>query len=546
MENRESCPPSPSGDAEFRPAGTPCPPWPESSEASEPLPDIPGFTVVRQIGRGANAAVWLACREADRRIYAVKCLPVGEEGRAASVEQASREAAVLSVIAHEHLTRIHDVVAVASIGRREVALVMDYAAGGSVADLVAGRGNIGIGETVTILTPIAQALAHLHDSGLAHGDVSPGNVLFTEHGKPLLSDLGLSRMVGDGGARTAEGTPGFVAPELERSQPGDLQPDRDVYALAALGWFCLTGSPPGDCSRRPPLSLLVPGVPANLAAALEAGLSHEPQQRPTASEFATAVFRSAAAEPVDLSTSAHPSVLPMLLTRRQAKPGRSSRWRAWIGDFRTRFPQQRLRGGTKGFGRYAGLLLAAILIVGLVVIGAVTGIALSVGSTQAAGSTQAVGSTQGPAAEGVASAGPPGGPERILQRLRAEDPLDAAHALAELRSLAIATVDDELLNHVNVPDSSAERSDRETVAELRAAGIVLEGFATSLEGAVLAPGSSKDRAVVRAAAATSAYSERDAGGNLVAERSAPPVKDLRLVLVKNEGSWKISEVLGPG
>jgi serine/threonine protein kinase len=541
MENRESCPPSPSEDAESQIASTPGPSWPESSDASEPLPDIPGFTVVRQIGRGANAAVWLARREADRKLYAVKCLPAGEGENKASLEQASREAAFLSVMAHEHLTRIHDVVAVTSSGQGYVGLVMDYAAGGSVADLVAGRGRIGTGEAVTILTPIAQALAHLHDSGLAHGDVSPGNVLFTEHGMPLLGDLGLSRMVGEGGARTAGGTPGFVAPNIGVAQAGDLQPSRDVYALAALGWFCLTGAPPAECSGRPPLPLLVTGVPANLAAALEAGLSQEPQQRPTASEFATAVFRSAAAEPVDLSTSAHPSILPMLLTRRHAKPSRSSRWRAWIGRSGTRFRQQSLRTGTKGAGRSTGLLLAALLVAGLVTIGAVTGTGLSVGSTQA------VGTTQGPAAEGMASARPPGGPlERILERLRGEDPLDAAHALAELRSLAIAGADDELLKHVNIPDSLAERSDRETVAELRAAGIVLEGFATSLRRAVLAPGSSKDRAVVSAAATTSAYSEHDVGGNLLAERPAPPVKDLRLVLVKNEGSWKISEVLGPG
>jgi serine/threonine protein kinase len=510
MENRESC-------------------------APEPLPDIPGFTVVREIGRGANAAVWLACREADKRPYAVKCLPACEGESKASLEQATREAAVLSVMAHEHLTRIHDVVEVGSSGQGHVGLVMDYAPGGSVADLMAGRGRICVGETVTILTPIAQALAHLHDAGLAHGDVSPGNVLFTEHGKPLLSDLGLSRMVGDGGARTAEGTPGFVAPDLERAQPGDLRPDGDIYALAALGWFCLTGAPPEDCSRRPPLPLLLPGVPANLAAALEAGLSQEPQQRPTASEFATAVFRSAGAEPVDLSASAHPSVLPTLLTRRQAKPSRSGRLRAWIGRFRTRFPQRPLRGGIRGSGRSAGLLLAAILMAALVAIGAVTGTGLSLGSTQ------------GSAAEGFSPAGPPGWPpERILQTLRGEDPLEAAHALAELRSLAIATADDELLNHVNVPDSLADRSDRETVAELRAAGLVLEGFATTLGRAVLAPGSSKDRAVVNFAAATSAYSERYADGSLVAERPAPPARELRLVLVRNEGSWKISEVLGPG
>ena len=74
---------------------------------------------------------------------------------------------------------------------------MDYAPGGSLRQLVGARGRLSVGETVTVLTPIAQVLAYLHGRGFTHGDVSPGNVLFTAHGKPLLADLGVARMVGD-------------------------------------------------------------------------------------------------------------------------------------------------------------------------------------------------------------------------------------------------------------------------------------------------------------------------------------------------------------
>ena len=93
---------------------------------------------------------------------------------------------------------------------RDLGLIMDYAAGGSLGQLVAGRGRLGPGETVTVLTPIAQALAYLHGQGFTHGDVSPGNVLFTAHGKPLLADLGVARMVADasgGGRRRNRGLP---------------------------------------------------------------------------------------------------------------------------------------------------------------------------------------------------------------------------------------------------------------------------------------------------------------------------------------------------
>ena len=184
------------------------------------------------------------------------------------------------------------------------------AAGGSLGQLVAGRGRLGPGETVTVLTPIAQALAYLHGQGFTHGDVSPGNVLFTAHGKPLLADLGVARMVADAAAVADAGTEGFRDPAPVDAVRAGLQPERDVYSLAALGWYCLTGRAPEPGAQRPPLPLLVPGVPAALAAALESGLQEDRRLRPSAAELAAAVHRSAVAVPVDLSVSVHPTGHP--------------------------------------------------------------------------------------------------------------------------------------------------------------------------------------------------------------------------------------------
>ena len=134
----------------------------------------------------------------------------------------------------------------------DLGLIMDYAAGGSLGQLVAGRGKLGPGETVTVLTPIAQALAYLHGQGFTHGDVSPGNVLFTAHGKPLLADLGVARMVADAAAVADAGTEGFRDPAPVDAVRAGLQPERDVYSLAALGWYCLTGRALNRaCSGRP-------------------------------------------------------------------------------------------------------------------------------------------------------------------------------------------------------------------------------------------------------------------------------------------------------
>ena len=277
-----------------------------------------------------------------------------------------REVRILSVLDHEHLVPRHTTSsrlegeAAGSLG-----LIMDYAAGGSLEQLLAGRGSLGAGETVTVITPIAQALAYLHGQGFTHGDVSPGNVLFTAHGKPLLADLGVARMAADARAVPDAGTEGFRDPAPVDAVRAGLQPERDVYSLAALGWYCLTGRAPEPGAQRPPLPLLVPGVPPALAAALESGLHEDRRLRPSAAELASAVHRSAGAAPVDLSVSVHPTVIPQLLTRRippgtarerrveelRSLPGRFRRPRA---EGRPPAPASPAAGNSAGVGPEAG------------------------------------------------------------------------------------------------------------------------------------------------------------------------------------------------
>ncbi|MGN7251330.1 serine/threonine protein kinase [Arthrobacter sp. SAFR-014] len=358
-------------------------------------PAVQGYSVCRWLGRGGSAEVWLVSQDATGVKLALKCFgrPSGtvESGAVAAgalesgtvesggVESAAagsgaadsrpaltreedvrRELLVMSLLDHEHLVKAYGVVTVDEPGRTDqpgrtdepgegsFGLLMDYAAGGSLQQLVTARGTLSVGETVTVLTPIAQVLGYLHGKGFTHSDVAPGNVLFTAHGKPLLADLGVARMVGDSSGVPDRRTYGFADPAPVDAVRAGLQPERDVYAAAALGWYCLTGQPPPPSAARPPLSLLVPDVPAELAAALEAGLSDDRRQRPAAADLATAVYRSAAAAPVDLSRSVDGTVLPELLTRRPVPPSG--------GRLRKRLLAWRRRLKTTGWGRALGRL----------------------------------------------------------------------------------------------------------------------------------------------------------------------------------------------
>ena len=313
-----------------------------------PAPEVPGYDVGRLLGCGGTAAVWLATEHVTRRDVALKCLAATGPPEPGDAEEAARrEVRILSVLDHEHLVKVRAVVRVrhGTDGGTGLGLVLDYAPGGSLAELLAARGSLAPGEAVTVLTPIAQALAYLHGNGFTHGDVAPGNVLFTARGKPLLADLGVARMLADPREPSRPGTDGFRDPAPVDAVRAGLQPEGDVYSLAAVGWFCLTGRAPEPVPQRPPLPLLVPGVPARLAEALEAGLRTDRRQRPSAAELAAAIFRSAPAEPVDLSVSVHPTVLPQLLTRRSLPPGARERRADLLRNWRLR-----VRGGAPGLG----------------------------------------------------------------------------------------------------------------------------------------------------------------------------------------------------
>ena len=103
---------------------------------------------------------------------------------------------------HPHLVRLIEVVHQPRRGgAARVALVLELLEGGSLAALLARRGRLRPGEVVTTIAPVAAALAHAHANGVVHGDLSPGNIVFTAEGRPVLTDLGVARVLGEVGGR---------------------------------------------------------------------------------------------------------------------------------------------------------------------------------------------------------------------------------------------------------------------------------------------------------------------------------------------------------
>src|SRR4051794_2173439 len=272
-------------------------------------PIVPGYTLQELLGRGGSGEVWRAVPRSGGAAVAVKVLVAG------GPERQAREAARLGELDHPHLVRLRDVVHQPRRGgEARVALVLDLLPGGSLAALLARRGRLRPGEVVTAIAPVAAALAHAHERGVIHGDLSPGNIVFTAEGRPVLTDLGVARVLGEAAAR--EVTPAYVDPTVARG--GAPGPASDVFGVAAAAFHALTGIAPWNAAGPadtlvvaatgvlPDLAELAPGAPTELVAVIARGLAAEPHERGSAGAFALDLRHACRPEPVRLPVAGVP------------------------------------------------------------------------------------------------------------------------------------------------------------------------------------------------------------------------------------------------
>ena len=507
------------------------PPTVPGMPASPPAPVVPGYRLEELLGRGGSGEVWRAVPRSGGPAVAVKLLVAGD------AERQAREAALLGELDHPHLVRLHEVVHEPRRGGQpRVALVLDLLAGGSLAALLARRGRLRPGEVVTALAPVAAALAHAHDRGVVHGDLSPGNVVFTAEGRPVLTDLGVARVLGEEAA--GEVTPAYVDPTVARG--GAPGPASDVFGVAAAAFHALTGvapwnaATPADTLRvaaegvLPDLAELAPGAPPDLLAVIARGLSADPHDRGSAAAFALDLRHACRPEPVRLPQAGVPDE-ELARTGRGPRtelthqiPGRHRRAVDEVPPDRTGLPARLAASGP--LLRRGAVLAGAAAVV--VVVGVLLGGWWGGASEPAALADRAASGPRtpepapGPAAAAPTSAGPesaappppvptpadaveptpaptPGAaaPESAAPGTTApeaappeDDWRERLTRLYQRRAEALATGSAPLLDDVYVPGSTLLAADRDSVAALAAAGEALRGFAPEVVSATLVGG----------------------------------------------------------
>lgn len=246
---------------------------------------VPGFQVQGLVSASPTGEVWQARAEATGEQVALKRVRI-PHGPAR--DEAKRIVSILGIIGHPHLLRIREAIPL----DEEVVFVLDYADGGSLAELLSARGPLDPAEVVTTVAPIAEALAAAHERGLVHGDVTPDHILYTGDGRPVLADLGLLALIEDGEALR---THGYFD---ESSSAQSSTPPGDVYALAVCAATALTGEPPKAGTARQPLAEQRKDLPPGLVHAVEAGLQPLAPRRPTAGQLSELVYAACPPAPI--------------------------------------------------------------------------------------------------------------------------------------------------------------------------------------------------------------------------------------------------------
>ncbi|MDR3657906.1 MAG: serine/threonine-protein kinase [Mycobacterium sp.] len=207
-----------------------------------------GYTILRQLGAGGMAEVYLALHPRLPRRDVIKVLAEAVTADPEFRERFNREADLAATLWHPHIVGVHD----RGEFDGQLWISMDYVEGTDAARLLKERCPDGmpIDEVCDILHAVAGALDYAHDRGLLHRDVKPANILLThpENGERriVLADFGVARHLGDISGITetnvAVGTVAYAAPE--QLTGGNIDGRADQYALAATAFHLLTGAPP--------------------------------------------------------------------------------------------------------------------------------------------------------------------------------------------------------------------------------------------------------------------------------------------------------------
>jgi serine/threonine protein kinase len=242
-------------------------------------PEIPGYQILAELGRGGMGVVYHAVQTRLGRPVALKMILAGEFAGSADRIRFMTEAEVVARLHHPNIVQLYEF----NVHNGIPYFSLEFVDGGTLERRLA-RQPLPPAEAAALLETLARAVQYAHDHGVVHRDLKPSNILLEplpRHGSdqapaggqsshkhlhgnssfgtlscvvreaavvPKVTDFGLAKSTAGSTGLTQSGavmgTPSYMAPEQAEGKGREVGPAADVYALGAILYECLTGRPP--------------------------------------------------------------------------------------------------------------------------------------------------------------------------------------------------------------------------------------------------------------------------------------------------------------
>ncbi|MCL2021327.1 MAG: serine/threonine-protein kinase [Betaproteobacteria bacterium] len=257
------------------------------------MDSIGKYRIIKELGKGATAVVYL-CHDPDEdRQVAVKLVRFDQENAAVSRRMRKlfrTERAVSERLIHPNIVRVFDAV----VEKSQAFIVMEYVEGTSLEDFCRIESMLPLHRVIGIIFKCCMALDHAYRQGIIHRDIKPANILIDKDDNPKVADFGLAinikkDMDRDSTFVMGVGSPAYMSPEQLKSYP--LNQKTDLYSLGVVFFQLLTGRLPFRAKSQaaliykiintdsPTVSRLNPNLPKKLDAILKKSLEKETYSR---------------------------------------------------------------------------------------------------------------------------------------------------------------------------------------------------------------------------------------------------------------------------
>ncbi len=251
------------------------------------------YHIIRRIGKGAMADVYLAEQRSLGRRIALKVLKNDLAADDSYVKRFVREARAVAKLSHQNLVQVYQ----ADCLDGHWFIAQEYVQGQSLQQLIQRKGSLTPEQTAEILWCACAGLGKAAQEGIVHRDIKPDNILLGDDGEVKVADFGLARVNDPAGTKNTAltqagmtlGTPLYMSPEQAQGKPLDHR--SDMYSLGITAYHALTGQPPfrGETAlavaiqhvnkQAEPLTKLRPDIPQPLARIVHQMIEKQPDKR---------------------------------------------------------------------------------------------------------------------------------------------------------------------------------------------------------------------------------------------------------------------------